>query len=200
MLIFIRKQSLIFLAKRVFVARIFMTKVFPIFFLFSCSTSGVYDKSSLSWTISNKEAKTLKMGNIVADKNGGSVSIEAEIIRLLPLLFLEKGYLFFEDDINADFIVDVYSTERDYFVGWNNKKSIALEVLLRPNHTKNKLHIKTPLAAGRITARGTEGLSSSKNLMGILRAAVNKTVNAAKKIDFPYYIGGEENPETAEEE
>jgi hypothetical protein len=183
---------------------VFVIKFLPVLFLFvifnSCATSGVYEKLTSSWTINMEDADitTLKIGRVIADKTGGSASIEAEIIQLLPLLFLENGYMFFEDAKNADFIVDVRATERDYFVGWNNKKSIALEVSLRPNRDRSEAAVETPLAAGRVIARGTEGLSSSKNLTGLLRAAINETVKAAKKIDADIYISAKENTQSVE--
>jgi len=170
---------------------------FFMFFFNSCVTSGVYEKSSNSWSINQKQTvkRTLKMGDIIADKSGASRSIEAEIAQILPLVFLEKGYIFIADDENADFIVDVYATERDYFVRWNNKKSMALEVRLRANTrgTRNaeknagELHLETPLAVGRTIAQGTQGLSSSKNLIHLLRLSADKMVKAARNIDPAMY-------------
>jgi hypothetical protein len=156
----------------------------------SCATNGLHEKSSSSWTINTKKknVKTLRIGVISADKSGGSLSIESEIARILPLLFLEKRYIFIEDSDDAGFIVDVYATERDYFVGWKTKKSIALEVSLRANRGDiNENGVKTPLASGRTIAQGTQGLSSSKNLAAILRASIKKAVKAAKKIKPELY-------------
>jgi hypothetical protein len=183
---------------RVFIVCSFL---FTVLFFNSCATSGIHEKSSASWSINQKHKtkRTLKMGNIITDKPGASHSIEAEIAQILPLIFLEQGYIFIADDENADFIVEVCATERDYFVGWTNKKSIAVEVLLKANLTglnnietnQNDLHLETPLAAGRTLAQGTQGLSSSKNLIHLLRLSVNKTVKAAKKINPAMYAEGQ---------
>jgi hypothetical protein len=169
-------------------------------FFNSCKTSGVHEKSSSSWVVNlnKKNIKTIKAGRIVADKSGGSASIEAEIGRMLPLLFLEKGYIFVDENASADFIVEVSATERDYFVSWSNKKSIAIEVILRSGRAKNetgasqnRTDIETPLAAGRTVAQGVLGLSSSKNLTSLLRTTIKKAARAAKKIDPALYAPAE---------
>jgi hypothetical protein len=178
--------------KNIFIASVLLS----ILFFNSCKTSGVYEKSSASWVVNlkKKNIKTLKMGSVVADKNGNSASVEAEIKRLLPLLFLEKGCIFVEEGADADFIVNVCATERDYFVGWTNKKSIAVEVIIQSGRAKNDggtnqngPEIETPLAAGRIIAQGVLGLSASKNLTSLLRIAIKKAARAAKKIDPALY-------------
>jgi hypothetical protein len=171
-----------------------IVKVLAVFFLIealaSCATNGLHEKSSSSWRIQpkKKNTKTLRIGVISADKSGGSLSLESEIGRILPLLFLEKRCVFIEDGENADFIVDVYATERDYFAGWKTKKSIALEVSLRANRSDiSENRVITPLASGRTIAQGTQGLSSSKNLAAILRASIKKAVRAVKKIKPELY-------------
>lgn len=167
-----------------------LTAFFLIYAFTSCATNGLHEKSSSSWRINAKEKniKALRIGVISADKSGGSLSLELEIARILPLLFLEKGCVFIEDAENAVFIVDVYAVERDYFAGWKTKKSIALEVSLRANNGGvNENIVKTPLASGRTIAQGAQGLSSSKNLAAILRSSIKKAVNAAKKIKPEMY-------------
>lgn len=157
----------------------------------SCETSGMYYKKSQAWSLQNAKkkgskakAKTLKAGTITADKPGAALSIEKEISQILPLLFLERGYIF-TNDSNADYIVDVCATEREYFVGWETKKSVTMEVLVWPNdhvNDEDEAVVETPLAAGRIIAQGSQGLSSSHNLNHILRRSVSKAVAQVKKI------------------
>jgi hypothetical protein len=99
---------------------------------------------------------------------------------------LERGFVFTDNADEAAYIVDVCATEREFFVGWNTKKSITMEVLLWSNdHAKNGnlesdnagiLTVETPLAAGRIIAGGSEGLSSSGNLHNILKRSIIKVV------------------------
>jgi hypothetical protein len=155
----------------------------------SCKTSGMYYKTSNAWSIqdtfdSNNKIKLptkIKLGIVKADKTGGALTLEREISALLPLLFLEHNYIFTNNSIEAAYIVDVSATEREFFVGWNTKKSITMEVLFwSPEHIsesdKKTGALETPLIAGRIVAQGTQGLASSNNLQDILRRSIAKTV------------------------
>ncbi|GMO28907.1 MAG: hypothetical protein Ta2F_04300 [Termitinemataceae bacterium] len=151
------------------------------FYIASCSTSGMHFKSSASWskTENEEQVSKIKLGSINADKSGGSLSIEKEISQVLPLLFLEKGFVFTNNAEEASYIVDVCATEREFFVGWNTKKSVTMEVSFWSNdHLQDKYSvndpsvIETPLAAGRIIAGGSEGLSSSNNLHNILKRSI----------------------------
>ncbi|MDR0527190.1 MAG: hypothetical protein LBG79_05190 [Spirochaetaceae bacterium] len=155
----------------------------------SCATSGFTIKNSASWfQDGSKIERKLKAGRIIADKPGGGRSIEREISELLPLLFLEKGYLFVADEDNVDYVVEVRATERDYYVGWESKKSVSLEVVLWPANrpqdgTGSSLRIETPIASGRTVAQGTQGFASSKNTETMLRSSVNELLKSLEKIN-----------------
>jgi hypothetical protein len=124
------------------------------------------------------------VGNIIADKAGGAYSMELEIQAILPLLFLEKNFVFPRDENSAEFTVDVLAQEREYISGWDTKRSISVQVLMYSND-KNAVRssVETPVAAARVTARGREeGLASSKNLEALLRKTVRKAASIARRV------------------
>lgn len=152
----------------------------------SCSTLSIKNTSSWSREDSHPERK-LKAGRISADKPGGGRSIEREISELLPLLFLEKGYLFVENEDGIDYVVDVRATERDYYVGWEAKKSVSMEVVIWPadraaDEGERRLRVETPLASGRTVAQGSMGLASSKNTEILLRSSIDELVKSLDKM------------------
>lgn len=168
--------------------------LFSLGFLFlSCSTTGIWSTASKSWTANDfSNAIKLSIGEISADKPGGGWSVEREIAEVLPLIFLEHGFVFLPNSEDSEYIVDVCATERDYYDGWKTKKSIAVEVLLWKTCDKNnsdvllgtdRFNIETPYAAGRTVANGSLGISSSKNLDALLRLSVKNLVKAVGSIN-----------------
>ncbi|MDR2490620.1 MAG: hypothetical protein LBD20_04365 [Spirochaetaceae bacterium] len=178
-------------------------------FMVSCNTTGISSKASRSWSYNRTPRTTLQLGSIQIDKSA-SYSVEHEVAVLLPLLFLEKQLVFSSAGEEADYIVDVHGSERDYPVGWNTRKSLSLEVYIRSNkaarqpsaaadETPNDAEAKpslliaaspqkddgfkivTPDAAARVRAAGKLGFSSSKNLEYLLRVCIQKSVAQLKR-------------------
>ena len=177
--------------------------------VFSCSTTGISSKTIKSWTYNKLPKRTLQLGTIQIDKSA-SYSVEHEVAVLLPLLFMEKQLVFPGGGVEADYIVDVHASERDYPVGWETRKSLSMGVYIRRNkpvqvvpaassageldgteeiypliaaekQKDEKYNIITPDAAARIRAAGKLGLSSSKNLEYILRLCIRKSVAELKR-------------------
>jgi hypothetical protein len=151
----------------------------------SCSTIGISSKATKGWVSGNEfeSVKKLSIGTINVDKAGGGWSIEREISEVLPLIFLEQGYVFLKPEEEVDYIVDVYAAERDYYVGWNTEKSITTEVSFRLPEEKTPIKVETPFAAGRTVAQGTLGLSSSKNVESLLRSSAKKLIKYINKFN-----------------
>ena len=176
--------------------------------IFSCNTTGISSKTSRSWTYNKAPKRTLQLGTIQIDKSA-SYSVEHEVAVLLPLLFIEKQLAFPGGGVEADYIVDVHASERDYPVGWETRKSMSMEVYIRRNKPVEaaaaaaaagapdgtEIHpliaaakpdddafkIATPDAAARIIASGKLGFSSSKNLEYLLRLCIRKSVAQLKR-------------------
>lgn len=161
---------------------------------FSCTTSGLSIKKTTAWVREGAagEGRRLRAGTIHADKPGGGLSVEREIAELLPLVFLEKGYFFVEGGEDADFIVDVRATERDYYSGWEAQKSVTMEIRIwraqtgpeeRKTESARRVRVETPIAAGRTLAQGAQGLSVSKNTEALLRRSVARAVESLARVD-----------------
>ncbi|GHV83931.1 hypothetical protein AGMMS50212_12710 [Spirochaetia bacterium] len=166
--------------------------IYSVLLLSSCGTSGIYYRTGHSWSRNDSanEYRSVRLGTISTDKSGGNISIENEVLKMLPLLFLEKGFVFNDDQDNANYIIDVHIIEHDYFVEWKPKKSVSIEVDICGNSKRidgsstgsdSQIKLITPLAAGKITVKTTQGLASSHNLEKLLRASVRKAIKALKK-------------------
>jgi hypothetical protein len=101
---------------------------------YSCATVGIESKRSSAWNGAKviKNPRTVRLGVIISDRAGSS--LQQEIAGLLPLLFLEKHFVFPKNVDDAEFVVDVFAAEHDYKDGFEIKKSITMEVLLWPNY------------------------------------------------------------------
>ncbi|GHV22071.1 hypothetical protein FACS189494_08370 [Spirochaetia bacterium] len=155
----------------------------------SCGTLTMHYKTIETWSMNGdaENYKTIKLGIIAADKPGGSFSIENEIAKILPLVFLENGYVLVNNDSDSDYVVDVYAIERDYFEGWESKKSVSMEVLVWQRNISGSMNVGTnkaeiPVAAGKVIAQGSQGLSVSNNLNNILRKSALNAILQIEKL------------------
>jgi hypothetical protein len=110
---------------------------------------------------------TLRLGEISVDKAMDWASVEGEIGRRVPLIFLERKYLFAPKDGEADFRVDVQAIEREYSSGWKTLRSLSMEVHIWREGDRTG----TPLASGRAIQSGDISLSSVEILDYLLRRA-----------------------------
>jgi hypothetical protein len=149
----------------------------------SCGSFPPEISSSRSWSIPNREKLngTLWIASVSADKAGGWTSLEKETAGLLPLIFMDEGYLCESEQNGADFTVEVTVREREYMQGWKTKASLSVEVYIWPK-SDSPTHTAAPMAAGRVTAQGNISLSSSRTLNRMLKKAVKKAVKALENI------------------
>lgn len=153
-----------------------------------CASASLSIKTAAAWSQSGVEQpRKLRAGYIRADKKGSAASVEREIAELLPLIFLEKGFVFVADGCPVDYVVDVRATEREYYLGWKAKKSISMEIVLWPADREAAAYaeyaVETPLAAGRTVAQGDLGLSSSKNTETLLRRSAAELVKSLAALE-----------------
>jgi hypothetical protein len=145
--------------------------VFPFFLL--CAVSGLVSCVNIPGTNawSSGRLKTprglLRLGEISVDKAMDWASVEGEIRRRVPLIFLERKYLFTPQDGEADFRVDVRAIEREYLSGWKTLRSLSMEVHIWREGERTG----TPLASGRAVQSGDVSLSSVEILDYLLRRA-----------------------------
>ncbi|MDR2177389.1 MAG: hypothetical protein LBP20_05040 [Treponema sp.] len=114
-----------------------------------------------------KPRGTFRLGEVSVDKALDWASVEGEISRRVPLIFLERKYLFAPKDGEADFRVDVRAIEREYLSGWKTLRSLSMEVHIWREGDRTG----TPLASGRATVSGNLSLSSVEMLDYLLRRA-----------------------------
>ncbi|MDR2601131.1 MAG: hypothetical protein LBC53_01560 [Spirochaetaceae bacterium] len=154
--------------------------IFVVFFI-SCKTNDIA-RNGTGWSYDGNAIASVKLGSINVDKSGG-YAVEREIAVLLPVLFLENKMIFAGN--NADYIVDVYLSERECADAWNAKKSLSMEVFIKRNMdfemnggeiAEANDCILTPDAASRIITLGSKSFSSSKNLELFLRQCVKNAV------------------------
>lgn len=154
-----------------------------------CAGASLSIKTASAWSQGGGEKnRKLRCGQIRADKSGAAASVEREIAELLPLVFLEKGFVFVADGRPVDYVIDVRATERDYYLGWEAKKSISMEIVLWPAERETaayhpELAVETPLASGRTVAQGNLGLSSSKNTEILLRRSLGELVKSLAALE-----------------
>jgi hypothetical protein len=152
--------------------------VFPVFLL--CAASGLFGASCVNipggnaW--SSMRLKTprgiLRLGEVSVDKAMDRASVEGEISRRLPLIFLERKYLFAPKDGEADFRAEVRAIEREYLSGWKTLRSLSVEVHIWREGDRTG----TPLASGRAVQSGDVSLSSVEILDYLLRRAARMTL------------------------
>jgi hypothetical protein len=137
---------------------------------------------SRSWSMPDREEinGTVWIASVSADKAGGWVSLEKETAGLLPLIFMDEGYLCVPEQDGADFAVEAMVREREYMQGWKTRASLSIDVFIWPGSYKAS-QSSTPIAAGRVTAQGNISLSSSKTLNNMLEKAVKKAVKVLEK-------------------
>ncbi|MDR3160350.1 MAG: hypothetical protein LBU28_01905 [Spirochaetaceae bacterium] len=121
---------------------------------------------------------TGRLGDVSVDKAMDWASVEGEIRRRLPLLFLERKYLFAPPDGEADFRVDVRAIEREYLSGWKTLRSLSMEVHIWREGDRTG----TPLASGRAIQSGDVSLSSAEILDYLLREAAKMAFRGMRGI------------------
>jgi hypothetical protein len=113
---------------------------------------------------------SLYLAGLHVDKADGGWSVYQELLRLLPFLFFKQGYIFVENEAASDYRAEVSMVERQFMLGWKQKKSIAIDISCTPTHTEKTF----PVAHARTIAEDRVGLSSSRVALKL----VSKTVKA----------------------
>jgi hypothetical protein len=153
------------------------------FFGISCSTiPGITESRSWSFPEGQEMVGTVWISPVSADKAGGWLSVESEMMDLLPLLFMKKNYLVVSRPEDAMYTVEAKAREREYLSGWRTRSSVSVEIYIRPGERSPDTSAGAlPLAAGRVTVQGSRSLSSSKTLSGMLEKAITKAVKALER-------------------
>ncbi|MDR0878227.1 MAG: hypothetical protein LBN21_09250 [Treponema sp.] len=155
----------------------FLSFVFLMTIFVSCESLGGNIYHSSSWSQGKTLPHTIRLEKVSADLMGGGVSVKNEIAGLAPLFFAGQGYGLAAENETAEYAVDIRAREREFASGWRTRRSFSMEVRiwrLRDGSVIEAL----PLAAGRVTASGDRGFSSSEITGRMLNAAIRRTVSA----------------------
>jgi hypothetical protein len=154
--------------------------VAAIFLFDSCAgTEGLVETRTRTWVERDALAapQMVYIENITVEAPGVSYAVREELAVIVPLLFFEYAFIVTEDRAEADYSAALFVSERDYLSGWETKKSVALNIILRSVGADAAM----PTAAGRTVAHGTQGLSSSKNLETLTRRTIRQAIATIKK-------------------
>jgi len=149
--------------------------------LSSCSSSPFTFVTGRSWTsgpIAYPTSIALVYPDV--DRQSAAASIEGELSRLAPLLFMEHGLPVAGDGIPADFMAEVRAVEREFTAGWKTQRSTILEIIVRraPALVGSRPDF---VVASRASAQGAASLSSSRDLYRLLDKAVQELAVRLRK-------------------
>ncbi|MCL2318482.1 MAG: hypothetical protein FWC45_00225 [Treponema sp.] len=144
----------------------------------SCASLSFDTSESASWAAadSGKVRGSIRIISVSAERSGEWGTLEKEITDLLPLLFMEEGYLTVSPSGLSDYAAEVTVREREYPDGWQTKRSLSAEVRLWAGEGKDPACLPLPLSAGRALNNGKQSFASSKTLSAMLRKAVKNAV------------------------
>ncbi len=111
------------------------------------------------------------------DKALGARSIQEELRRLANLEVLRRGYQLAPSEGEADYRLDLCAVERDFAQGWQNRRSLSLEVFMWRYSDLQSSKKKELVAIGRAAMVGQGSLSSSLEMEALLRKALDKVLN-----------------------
>jgi hypothetical protein len=114
------------------------------------------------------------------DRQTAAASIEAELARLAPLLFMDYGLPVAEEGRIADCIAEISAVEREYSVGWKTRRSTTLEIVLKRVAQAGGARSER-IASSQAQARGTVCLSSSRDLYRLLDKAVRELADGLRE-------------------
>jgi hypothetical protein len=168
-----------------------LTSFLFVLFLFSCDSMPVGITGNSSWRVTEKSGSkgTIKLIGVTADRSGGRNSLEQEIAVLAPLCFLGKRYKTVGLRDSADYAVAISIREREFPVGWNTKRSLAVEVRIWHCTDGDILTGETekvPIAAGRVISIGNASFSSSKITGRMLSRAISAAVRQLSVVQRSY--------------
>jgi hypothetical protein len=129
--------------------------------------------SGKSWNRKvNPALPSIAIGEVRVDRAGDYASLEAELRRLLPLLFAERGFAVV--DGSAAYTACGYAIEREYLKGWRTIRSVSAEIVLYPSGESAPL----PRASGRTHASGSRSIASSGDMEALFRGALSRLMRS----------------------
>jgi hypothetical protein len=150
----------------------------------SCEALPINYSANQSWLIKNTQEKTwttMTVLGVQIDKSGGWDSVEREAALLAPLYFWDRGCRVVSAGEGPQYASRIWIRERDFNMGWSNKKSLAVEVRIwayedAPVNGEPVEDHKLPAAVGRVVMTGDTSFSSSDTMGRLLSRAITQAV------------------------
>jgi len=150
--------------------------------LLSCEALPFNYSTNQSWLIAQEKTWTTMMVlGVQIERSGGWDSVEREAASLVPLYFWDQGCRVVSADERPQYAARIWITERDFNIGWNSKKSLAVDVRIwayedAPVSDTPVEDYKLPAAVGRVVMRGDKSFSSSDIMGKLLSRAITQAV------------------------
>jgi len=152
--------------------------------LLSCEALPFNYSADQSWLIENAQEKTwttMTVLGVQIEKSGGWDSVEREAASLAPLYFWDRGCMVVPAEEGPQYAARIWIRERDFNLGWSNKKSLAVEVRIwtfedAPVNGAPVEDHKLPAAVGRVVLTGDTSFSSSDTMGKLLSRAITQAV------------------------
>jgi len=153
--------------------------------LLSCEALPINYSADQSWLMPKRAMRriwtTMTVLGVHVDKSGGWDSIEGEAALLAPLYFWDKGCRVVTAEEGPQYAARIWIRERDFNLGWKNRKSLAVEVRIwtyedAPVNGTPFEDFKLPAAVGRVVMIGDKSFSSSDIMGKLLSRAITKAV------------------------
>jgi len=152
--------------------------------LLSCEALPFNYSANQSWLIENAQEKTwttMTVLGVQIEKSGVWDSIEREAASLAPLYFWDRGCRIVTAEDVPQYAARIWIRERDFNLGWSNKKSLAVEVRIwefgdAPVNGAPDENYKLPAAVGRVVMTGDTSFSSSDTMGRLLSRAITQAV------------------------
>jgi len=172
--------------------KIFILLAMSIFL--SCQALPFNYSAYQSWLTGNTRDKTWTTVTVLGvqiDRSGGWDSIEREAASLAPLYFWDRGCRVVSAEEGPQYAARIWIRERDFTLGWNSKKSLAVEVHIwpyenalvgdapsgdAPSGAASYKNYKLPIAVGRVVMTGDASFSSSDVTGKLLSRAITRAV------------------------
>ena len=162
-----------------FIRKIFILSVTAI--CLSCEALPFNYSANQSWLIDHTQEKiwtTMTVLGVQIDKSGGWDSVEREAASLAPLYFWDQGCRVVSAGEGPQYAARIWIRERDFNLGWNNKKSLVVEVRIWAfeDAPVDGAPEKLPSAVGRVVMTGDTSFSSSHTMGKLLSRAITQAV------------------------
>lgn len=147
-----------------------------------CSSFPITFVKGRSWVGEGMDAPVrIALSYPEVERQSSASSIEEDLTRLAPLLFLEHGLPIAVGEDGATAVAELHAVEREYTSGWKTRRCTTLELILTRPAVGDAAGSSTLIAASRASSQGDVSLASAKDLYKLLDKAVRELSDALRE-------------------